>query len=148
MNLTFFHSITVTPAAKKALFIGIVLSLFNQLCGCFAMVNYTTKIFADAGSTLPPSQASIIIGLVQLLANCLATILVDRAGRKVLFSLSAVGTGLGLLCLGCHSLFKEHLVEYNWIPVVAFSLVIFIASIGILPLQFVILIEVLPKNVG
>lgn len=46
------------------------------------------------------------------------------------------------------SLFKEHLIGYDWIPVVAFSLVIFIASIGILPLQFVILVEVLPKKVS
>lgn len=112
------------------------------------MMNYTTAIFEEAGSTLSPNQSAIVIAVVQLVANCVTTVLVDRAGRKVLFTSSAIGTSLALISLGVHSVFKAQLESYNWIPIVSFSLVIFIASVGMLPLQFVILVELLPKKVS
>lgn len=52
------------------------------------MMNYTNKIFEDAGSTLPSNTASIIVASVQLFANFVSMVLVDRAGRKILISIS------------------------------------------------------------
>lgn len=62
----------------------------NQLNGAFSMLNYTNKIFEDAGSTIPSNTASIIVACVQLFANFITMILVDRAGRKILISISAM----------------------------------------------------------
>lgn len=69
--------------AKKSMIIGIVLALLNQLCGCSAMMNYTSIIFKEAGSSVAPNTATIIIGVIQLVGSYMATFLVDRAGRKV-----------------------------------------------------------------
>ena len=79
-----FFDVSATPAAKKALTIGIALIMLNQLCGCFAMLNYTASIFSESGSNLTPNMAAIVVGLIQLLGACFSTMLVDRAGRKVL----------------------------------------------------------------
>lgn len=69
--------------ARKSMLISIVLVVLNQLCGCFAMLNYTSKFFADAGSALSPNVAAIIVGVIQLISSYITLILVDRLGRKV-----------------------------------------------------------------
>lgn len=127
--------------------IAIVLGSLNQLCGAFSMINYTNKIFADAGSTLSGSTSSIIVAIVQLAANFSAMVLVGRVGRKLLMSLSAIGTAVGLICMGLYDMNKEHLTEYGWIPIVSFSTIILMSSTGMLPLTFVILAEIMPKKI-
>lgn len=112
------------------------------------MINYTNKIFEDAGSTLPSNTASIIVAVVQLFANFVAMIMVDRAGRRILISGSALCTAIGLTCMGLYDLYKDHLENFKWVPIASFSMIIFMASIGMLPLTFVILSEILPKKVS
>lgn len=125
----------------------ICVTIVSQFCGVTAMLNYTNKIFQEAGSNLSPNGASIIVAAVQLFANVLTMILVDRAGRKILYTASTVGTAAGLVCMGLHDLYKVELAAYNWLPIVSFSLIILSASMGILPLTFVIFMEILPKKV-
>lgn len=74
---------------RKAMIIGIVLSILNQCCGCFAMLQYTANIFEEAGSSMSANDSTICVGVIQLIGSYVATNLVDRAGRKVKhFSLS------------------------------------------------------------
>jgi hypothetical protein len=52
--------------------------------------------------------------------------------------------------MGTHGYLKSieyDLSAYNWVPVASLSFVIFIASVGLLPLTFVILSEILPQKV-
>lgn len=111
-------------------------------------MNYTNEIFKNAGSTLSPKSASVIVAIVQFTANLLAMYLVDRAGRKFLMIVSAFGTACGLICMGLYDLYKDQLVEHRWIPIVSVSAIILVASMGMLPLTFVILSEIIPKKVN
>lgn len=120
----------------------------NQFCGAFSMLNYTNKIFAEAGSTLSGSSCSVIVAIVQLSANFLAMTLVDRAGRRLLMTVSAIGTSIGLFSMGLYDLYKDQLTEHRWIPIVSFSTIILMSSAGMLPLTYVILSEIMPKNVS
>lgn len=120
----------------------------NQFCGAFSMISYANKIFTEADSILSPSKASVIISVVQLTANLLAMALVDHVGRRFLMTISATCTGLGLICMGLYDLYMERLVEHRWIPIVSFSTVILMSSVGMLPLTYVILSEILPKKVN
>lgn len=40
------------------------------------------------------------------------------------------------------------LSQYHWVPVVSLSTVIFISSIGIIPIPYIIIAEVLPQKVN
>lgn len=82
-KISFLNKASV--AARKAILIGVFLAWLNQFCGCFAMLNYTATIFAEAGSNLTPNMSAIIVGIIQLLGAYISTFLVDRAGRKVSF---------------------------------------------------------------
>lgn len=68
---------------RNAMIIGIILAGINQLSGCFAMLQYTATIFQEAGSSMSPNMSAIVVGVIQLLGSYVATIAVDRAGRKV-----------------------------------------------------------------
>lgn len=48
------------------------------------MLNYAGQIFKDSGSHLDPKVSAIIIGIIQLVGTFAPTLLVDRAGRKVI----------------------------------------------------------------
>lgn len=112
------------------------------------MSSYTQKVFIESGSSLSSNHSSIIVAAFQFLANCVAMVLVDKVGRKILITISTVGTSIGLICMGLHDLHKEQLDAYRWIPIASFSTIIMMASIGILPLTFVVLSEIAPKKVG
>lgn len=82
-----WSDLMVNPG-KKALLIGIGLSVLNQFCGCLAMLYYTATIFKDAGSTMEPNSAAIVVGSIQFFGSFITTNLIDRAGRKVMQNLS------------------------------------------------------------
>lgn len=69
--------------------IGLVLTAVNQLCGGFAMINYTASIYAESGSNLSPTMSAIVTSCIQVLGVYCSTLLVDRAGRKVCTYMSA-----------------------------------------------------------
>lgn len=135
-------------AARRAVIISVVLIVLNQLCGCYVIVGYSTKVFEKAGSNLTPIEASIWICIVQLVASVITIYLVDRAGRKILFVSSSIGAGIGLVGLGIHAIYKDSLQEYRWIPVVTVAFILFIASLGLLALPFTICMDILPPKVN
>lgn len=120
----------------------------NQFCGAFTLVSYANKVFKDAGATLSEDALSVIVGVAQLLANITTMLLVDRAGRKILVTISSVGTAISLIGMGVYDVYKDNLDDYRWIPIITFSMTIFMASIGMLPLTFVLLSEIVPKKVS
>ncbi|KAH8263237.1 hypothetical protein KR044_006378 [Drosophila immigrans] len=143
------HSLAA-PKARKACLIGLGLVASNQGCGCFAMLNYTAMIFAESGSSLPPAIAAIIVGVIQVVGSYVATLLVERAGRKMLLLISAVGICLSQLTMGAHSYLKSvghDTTSYDWVPVAAFSFMLFIASWGLLTLPFLVIAEIMPPKI-
>lgn len=69
---------------------------------------------------------------------------------QFLIVLSAIGISLGQICLGAYAMFKQDgydVSSYGWIPLSCFSFVIFIASIGVLTLPFLVIAELIPEKV-
>lgn len=121
------------------------------MSGCFALISYTAQIFKAAGADLDPNISAIIVGVIQIAGSYASTYFIDKTNRKVLYILSAVGTGIGLATMGTFSylqLIEFDVSSFGWIPLVSLSLVIFMASVGILPLTFVVISEILPQQVN
>lgn len=95
-------------------------------------------------------MSSIIMMSVQLVGTYIATFLVDLYGRRPVMMVSTFGSAVGLGLLGGFSYLTHNgndMTTFNWIPIASFSLAIFSLSLGIMPLSFVILAEVLPAKV-
>ncbi|XP_064541797.1 facilitated trehalose transporter Tret1 [Drosophila montana] len=136
--------------ARKACFIGLGLLAANQGCGCFAMLNYTALIFEKSGSSLSPTVSAIIVGFIQLVGSYVATLLVERAGRKLLLLVSAVGICLSQVVMASHSYLKVlgyDTAGFDWVPIAAFSFMLFIASWGLLTLPFLVISEIMPPKI-
>ncbi|XP_058122074.1 facilitated trehalose transporter Tret1-like [Anopheles ziemanni] len=139
--------------AKRAFLISLTLMALNQFCGCFYMMNYAESVFAESSSSslsLSANRSVIVVGLIQLCGCYSCTLLVDRMGRKILLVISALGTALG------HSVFAAYcfgqyagydLTMLSWLPLVCFSVVIFIGSLGLGTLPFVVLAEIMPLKI-
>lgn len=115
------------------------------------MLSYTATIFEDSGSIISANWSAIIVGTVQLVGAFLSIILVDRIRRKPLLIWSSIGTGFSLTCLGCYALafrYNFNVAPFSWIPIVSFSMVLFSAAIGILPLPLVVSDEIMAQKVS
>lgn len=135
--------------ARKSLQIGLVLVILNQFCGYFAMINYTATIFLESGSSLTPNMSAIIIGGIQIIGVYSSTLLVDRAGRKILLAISSFGACAGYLCLGAYIYLSSmySMDGFEWIPIVSFGCIMYILSIGLIPLPSTLQTEILPQKI-
>lgn len=114
------------------------------------MINYTGTIFRQSGSELDPNTCSIIVAAIQVVGVYTSSLLVDRVGRKALLLISSSGAAIALAMLGTFSYLHRQGVNvqaFDFIPLVSFSFYVFITCIGIMPLPFVILAEILPPKV-
>lgn len=142
--------ISVSAAAIKGISIGLCLTALNLFSGSFCMLSYAANVFRDSGSDLDPNASVMTVGIIQVLGVYTSSILVDRIGRKILLTISACGAALSLAALGTFSYLSSHdidLSSFNWIPLLSFSSYVFVISIGIIPLPFIVLAEVMPHKV-
>lgn len=142
-----------TPAAIKGILTGLCLTALNLFSGTLAMITYTTMIFKDSGSTVDADMSAIIVAAVQVVSVYVSSHLVDRLGRKTLLIVSCAGAAFSTGGLGLFSYLHtiaadpDSLAAYNWLPLLLFSFYIVITCMGLLPLPFIILAEILPTEV-
>jgi len=81
------------------IFIGIMLSVFQQFVGINVVLYYAGNIFRNMGSD-SPHLMTIIVGVVNLSFTVLAIVTVDRFGRKPLMIIGALGMAVSMIALG------------------------------------------------
>ncbi|XP_037091793.1 facilitated trehalose transporter Tret1-like [Pollicipes pollicipes] len=133
----------------RPLIMSLMLMLLQQLSGINAVIFYTTDIFKDAGSSIDPNLATIIVGLVQCLSTFAGVVLVDRLGRKVLLILSDVIMGVCLLALGIYFYLSSHDNADNlgWLPLASLMIYIFAFSVGFGPIPWLMMGELFAPEV-
>ena len=75
------------------IFIGIMLSVFQQAVGINAVLYYAPRIFQDMGMANPMMQ-TIIMGVVNITFTLVAVFTVEKIGRKPLLILGSVGMAI------------------------------------------------------
>lgn len=113
------------------------------------MIFFANSIFQNAGVS-SPTICTIIVGITQSLATLISTILIDRAGRKILLFFSSLIAGLCLAALGYYFWLLEHKIDtaqVSWLPLC--SLVFFIMgfSLGLGPIPWMMCVEVLDPEI-
>jgi SP family xylose:H+ symportor-like MFS transporter len=83
------------------IFIGIMLSVFQQFVGINVVLYYAGNIFRNMGSSTNSSLLqTIIVGLVNLTFTVVAILTVDKFGRKPLMIIGALGMAVSMTALG------------------------------------------------
>lgn len=76
------------------IFVGIMLSVFQQGVGINAVLYYAPRIFGDMGMENPMMQ-TIIMGVVNILFTLVAIFTVEKWGRKPLLVTGSIGMAVG-----------------------------------------------------
>jgi SP family xylose:H+ symportor-like MFS transporter len=83
------------------IFVGIILSVFQQFVGINVVLYYAGNIFRNMGASTNSSLLqTIIIGLVNLSFTVVAILTVDKFGRKPLMIIGALGMAVSMIALG------------------------------------------------
>ncbi|MCR4921313.1 MAG: D-xylose transporter XylE [Bacteroidaceae bacterium] len=76
------------------IFVGIMLSVFQQIVGINAVLYYAPRIFGDMGMTNPMVN-TVVMGVVNILFTLVAVFTVEKLGRKPLLISGSLGMALG-----------------------------------------------------
>ncbi len=82
---------------RLPLFLAISIAMFNQLSGINAILYYLNDIFALGGfNKVSGDLQAVAIGATNLLFTVLAMLVIDKAGRRTLLTIGAIGTAVCL----------------------------------------------------
>jgi SP family facilitated glucose transporter-like MFS transporter 8 len=98
---------------------------------------------------LSPFLATIIVGIVQVVATCIASLLVERTGRRVLLLFSNVTMAVCHLLLAVHFYLNQNggdLRNFGWLPLICVATFIAGFNIWFGPLLWVMMAELLPNE--
>lgn len=130
-----------TGRFKKAIFVGIVLSVFSQVQGINAIMYYAPEIFKAVGAgTDAAFQQTVIVGIINVLFTFVAIQWVDKWGRKTLLLWGGAGMGISLLLVGMA--FNYGWTGYGLLICILLYIASFAASYG--PVTWVIISEIFP----
>ncbi|XXG89155.1 hypothetical protein AAC387_Pa12g1228 [Persea americana] len=140
-----------SPAVRRILIASIGIHFFQQASGIDAVVLYSPRIFEKAGikSKLGLLGTTMAVGFTKTIFILVATMLVDRFGRRPLLLTSTMGMIVSLLLLGSGLTIIDHNPDKKliWALAVCITTVLtFVGSfsIGLGPLAWVYSPEIIP----
>ncbi|WJX95398.1 hypothetical protein P8452_76723 [Trifolium repens] len=132
---------------------GIGLLVLQQLSGINGVLFYSTSIFANAGIS-SSSAATVGLGAIQVIATGVATWLVDKSGRRVLLIISSSLMTASLFVVsiafyleGVVSKDSQYFSILGMISVVGLVVMVIGFSLGLGPIPWLIMSEILPVNI-
>ena len=134
------------------IFIGILLSVFQQFVGINVVLYYAGNIFRNMGASTDSSLLqTIIVGIVNLTFTVVAILTVDKFGRKPLMIIGSIGMAVSMIALGFTFFFGQtggELTKGQGYAALIFMLLYtaaFAMSWG--PVCWVLLSEIFPNSI-
>lgn len=130
-------SVFQRQTSRRAMMITVVLISLIQSSGINAIIFYTGYIFESAKTGIESSLATIVVGVMQVIATFIASLTVDRLGRRFLLITSATIVALCNISLGVYFYLLENhsesplIQQLNWMPIASLCLYIIAFSLGL-----------------
>ena len=140
---------TITEKTEKlftygvlVIFVGIMLSVFQQAVGINAVLYYAPRIFGDMGMN-DPMMLTVFMGIINISFTLVAVFTVEKWGRKPLLICGSLGMALG--AFGVALTFGHAGMEM----ITAASLLIYSASFMFSwgPICWVLIAEIFPNTI-
>lgn len=137
-------------ATLKALFISLGLMCFQQMSGINAVIFYTKGIFEAANTGIDSGVATIIVGVMQVIAVFVSSIVVDKLGRRLLLIPSVIVMGVCTFLLGIYFYMKDvgsDVSNLGWVPIASLCVFIVLFSLGYGPIPWLMMGELFAPDV-
>ncbi len=140
---------TITVKTEKlftygvmCIFIGIMLSVFQQAVGINAVLYYAPRIFGDMGMK-DPMMVTVFMGVINILFTLVAIFTVEKWGRKPLLIYGSLGMAIG--AFGVALTFGHEGLEM----ITAVSIMVYSASFMFSwgPICWVLISEIFPNTI-
>lgn len=139
-----FIEVFQTKATVKAFIIILMQFFFLQASGLQGVLSYSNIIFTEAGLSIEPGIASIMVASVQVGSTLITTGVVDYFGRKVMLYFSNSFNILALVGIGTYFTLKDAEVNVDsirWLPVASLCTFVFAFSLGLGAVTYILLGE-------
>lgn len=140
------------PGTIKCIILAIVVAQFPVMSGCFVLITYNQGIFEAADlKFLSVFWSSLAFAFIQIIAAIVASVYVDKIGRKKILISSSFSSALCLAIFGVYMQLKTttniDLSSFTWIPLASLLVEVFVSSVGIIPLPNFYAPEILDQKV-
>jgi MFS transporter, SP family, xylose:H+ symportor len=126
------------------IFIGVMLSVFQQFVGINAVLYYAANIFRNMGASTDSSLLqTIIVGIVNGVFTVVAIVTVDKFGRKPLMVIGSIGMAVSMIGLG-FTFYSQHVGLLALFFMLTYTAA-FAMSWG--PVTWVLLAEIFPNSI-
>ena len=124
------------------IFVGIMLSVFQQAVGINAVLYYAPRTFGDMGMQ-DPMMITVIMGFINIMFTLVAIFTVEKWGRKPLLITGSIGMAVG--AIGVAATFGHAGLE----AVTCLSLMLYAASFMFSwgPITWVLIAEIFPNTI-
>ncbi|XP_063705135.1 facilitated trehalose transporter Tret1-like [Culicoides brevitarsis] len=138
------------PAYWKPTIMSLIVTTFCTVSGSFVIICFTKQILDEAGSPFSSEMGSIIIAFIQFLGSYVASLVIERLGRKLLLLTSAIVATISLSIAGSYYYLKsleQISPSYSATPLVCVSVLFFIVAAGLATVPIVVVTEILPHKI-
>jgi SP family xylose:H+ symportor-like MFS transporter len=138
---------TVTVKTEKmftygilVIFVGIMLSVFQQAVGINAVLYYAPRIFSDMGMGNPMVQ-TVIMGIINISFTVVAILTVEKWGRKPLLITGSLGMAIGAAGVA---------ISFGNYPILTMVSIMFYSASFMMswgPICWVLIAEIFPNTI-
>ncbi|XP_065556927.1 facilitated trehalose transporter Tret1-like isoform X2 [Artemia franciscana] len=133
----------------KPVLLCIFMMFFQMFGGYGPIIFHSVEILTEVNSPLRGENASIILAAVMVAVAIMAAFIMDKAGRKVLLSISGFFLIAALCALGAFFYIKEFqgesaVASITWLPVASLFVYYGAYSLGYYEVPFILLGETFP----
>lgn len=118
-------------------------------------LTYGSNVIVKSGTTLPSGGSSIFMAIVMMVSSFVTYKLIDRKGRKFLLIMSLIGCAISHGIMATYMQINSQLTDesglkssiaFQLIPILCMASVIFMSSVGIIPITFICTAESFPNK--
>nr|CAD7424469.1 unnamed protein product [Timema monikensis] len=136
--------------SRRAMLICMGFTINMGLSGSFALMTFTVRIFQESGSELSPDLSAICVAILQCASVFLTSVIIDRAGRKIIMIVSNMALVLCLLVMGAYYYLKDagfEVSHFGWLPVVCLCSYVVAVNMGVMTVPWIVINEVFEPRV-
>ncbi|XP_028137671.2 uncharacterized protein LOC114332135 [Diabrotica virgifera virgifera] len=138
-------------ATRNGFIAACVLMILTATCGLPSIMSYLQPIFDATGTEVSGSIYAIIVGVVQVVLYFIASLLVEKWGRRPLLLFSSIASTIPLVVLGAYfhlqSIGSSFVHHITWLPVVGIIVLVVTAVIGLCSVALAYLNDVFTSNI-